>query len=378
MRRLKKVLFWFLGIMAVLNAGILITGNAYLYKTFYYHKASIDDYKIFDKREVAAGTFVPVPESVTYNKTKLNEDFRKVLEDFNTIAFLVLKDDSILYEEYWDGYNADSYSGSFSMAKSIVSVLVGIAIDEGEIKSIDQKVSDFIPEYREGLNAELTIRHLLTMSAGFDWDESYMNPFSLTARSYFGSGLVRIIKKLKVVDKPGIAFNYQSCNTLVLAYIIEQSTGKKLSDYASEKLWKPLGAKHNAIWSLDGNDGFEKAFCCFNSNARDFSKIGLLALHKGMYNGTQIVSEQYMAESVSAAPLVDENAVTVSNYGYAWWRDKLNGEDFYYARGILGQFIIVLPLENMVIVRLGKKTINYNDLAPAVVIADFTLKNLNK
>ncbi len=378
MRRLKKIFFWFVGILVVINLTIVITGNNYLYKTFYYHKTSIDDYKIFENREVKADTFIPIPELKDYNKTKLNSDFRTVLEDFGTIAFLVLKNDSVLYEEYWDAYNADSYSASFSVAKSIVSLLIGIAVDEGKIKSIDQKVNDYIPEYNEGLNAKLTIRHLLTMSAGFDWKESYNDPFSLTAKSYFGGGLIDIIKNLKVIEEPGVYFNYQSCNTLVLAYILEKSTGQKLSNYASEKLWKPLGAEHSALWSLDEKAGFEKAFCCFNSNARDFSRIGLLALHNGKLNGRQIVSENYIKESVSAAPLTDYNFIPVASYGYSWWRAKTMGADFFYARGILGQFIIVLPVQNMVIVRLGKKNITYNGITPAVTIADFTLENFIK
>lgn len=378
MRRFRKILYWIAGILVVLNAVILITGSTYLYKATYYHKAGIDDYSIFENREVRTETFVPVPDSRDYNKTKLKSDFRKVLEDFSTIAFLVLKNDSVLYEEYWDGYNADSYSGSFSVAKSIVSLLIGIAIDEGKIKSVDQKVCDFIPEYKQGLNAKLTIRHLLTMSAGFDMKESYVDPFSLTVKIYFGSGLVDIIKNLEVIEEPGVHFDYQSVNTLVLAYVLEQATGKNLSEYASEKLWKPLGAKHNALWSLDKANGSEKAYCCFNSNARDFSRIGLLALHKGNFNRIQIVSEEYMKESTKAAPLTDENSLPVTQYGYAWWRAKVNGKDFFYARGILGQFIIVLPSENMVIVRLGTKNISYNSKVPAAVIAEFSIKNFYK
>lgn len=362
----------------MVNILIVVTGNTYLYKTLYYHKTSIDDYKIFENREVKMGTFIPVPDSKDYNKTKLNADFRKVLEDYGTVAFLVLKNDSALYEEYWDGYNADSYSGSFSVAKSIVSLLIGIAIDEGKISGVNQKVSDFIPEYNEGMNAKLTIRHLLTMTAAFDWTESYGSPFTLTARAYFGSDLTSIIKNLKVVDEPGSTFNYQSANQLVLAYVLQKATGMTVSDYASERLWKPLGAKHDALWSIDKKDGLEKAYCCFHSNARDFSRVGSLVLHHGKLNGIQIISEAYVKESVSAAPLHDENMIPVTNYGYSWWRAKAMGSDFFYARGILGQFIIILPVQNMVIVRLGKKNITYNGITPAVTIADFTLENFNK
>ncbi|HNW98365.1 MAG TPA: serine hydrolase [Bacteroidales bacterium] len=376
MKILKKILFWFIGIIVIINIVVLITGNSYLYSTFYHFGSSIDDYKFFDNRTIQAGTYIPIPDAKNYNKIKIDTSFRKILEEFNTIAYLVIKNDSVVYEEYWDGYDTNSYSGSFSVAKSIVSLLVGIAIDEGKINSVNQLVSDFIPEYKNGMNAKLTIRDLLTMTSGFDWEESYNNPFSLTAKAYFGNDIPGIIKNLKVIEEPGYRYNYQSSNQLVLAYILQKATGKTLSDYASEKLWKPLGARNSALWSLDRKDGMEKAYCCFNSNARDFSRIGLLALHNGKFNNKQIVSESYINESTKPAELKDGNIN--EQYGYSWWQAKAFGKQFFYARGIKGQYIIVLPQENMVIVRLGKKIIEHNNRIPAEVIAEFTLTDFEK
>ena len=378
MRLFKKILLWFVVIFALLNLGVIVTGNSYLYKAAYYQKAGIEDYKFFENRKVYTGTTIPIPEAKNYNKIKPDPTLRTILEKSKTVAYLVLVNDSVTYEEYWDSYNAESYSGSFSAAKSIISLLIGIAIDEKKIKNVDEKVSDFIPGYNEGLNAKLTIKHLLTMSSGFDWNESYSSPFALITKAYFGDDLTSIVKNLKVIEEPGIHFHYQSANTLVLGYILQKATGKTISDYASEKLWKPLGAKSDALWSLDKKDGLEKAYCCFNSNARDFSRIGLLALHNGNYNGKQIVSESYMSASVSAAKLFNESGCPVYNYGYSWWRADAFGEDFFYARGILGQFIIVIPQKNMVIVRLGKENISYKNLIPAEVIAEFTCNNFIK
>jgi CubicO group peptidase (beta-lactamase class C family) len=378
MRRVKKILVWFIAILAVINLLVLITGNNYLYKTLYYQGARIDNYKIFENRKVTAGATIPIPEAANYNIDKLDHAFRKILEDNKTVAYLVLVNDSIRYEEYWDGYNDSSNSGSFSVAKSIISLLTGIAIDEHKIKSVDKKVSDFIPEYKEGLNAKLTIKHLLTMSSGFDWNESYGNPFSLTAKAYYGNDLIEIITHLKVIKEPGIYWNYQSANSLVMGYILQKATGVTVSKYASEKLWKPLGAKHDALWSIDKKDGLEKAYCCFNSNARDFSRIGLLTLHNGRLNGKQIVSESYIKDAVSPAKLYNNSGFPVYEYGYFFWRAKVDGKYFFYARGILGQFIIVIPWKKMVIVRLGEKNISYNDRIPAEVIAEFTCNNFNK
>jgi CubicO group peptidase (beta-lactamase class C family) len=377
MRIIKKILFWLLILIVLANLLLLITGNAYVYKTLYYQYVDIDDYKIFDNRTVQAGTYIPIPDAVSYNKVKLSAEFRNYLVKTQTTAFLVLKNDSVCYEEYWDGYGPDAISGSFSVAKSIVSILVGIAIDESNIKSVDQKVSDFIPEYKEGLNAQLTIKHLLTMSAAMDWDESYATLFSMTTKAYYGRNLEKIVLNMKVTETPGKKFNYQSGNQLVLAYILRKATATTLSEYASAKLWKPLGAKTDALWSLDHKDGLEKAYCCFNANARDFSRFGTLYLHDGMFNGRQIVSADYVKRSVEPANLMDDEGRPSDCYGYSWWLSSINGEKIFYAQGILGQFIIVIPSRNIVAVRLGKKREPMNDMPASQYISQSIIKDFN-
>ena len=378
MKIIRRILFWFLMLFLMLNIIVLITGNSYVYKTLYYQYAGIDDYKHFENRTVKAGTYIPIPDAASYNKTKLSKEFRDYLLQTQTTALLVLKNDSVYYEEYWDSYGPDSYSGSFSMAKSIVSMLIGIAIDEGKIKSVDQKVSDFIPEYEEGLNAQLTIRHLLTMSADFDWDESYASLFSPTTKAYYGWNLEKMLLHLEVAEKPGIVFNYQSCNQLVLAYILKKVTGKTLSEYASEKLWLPLGAKSDALWSIDHKDGLEKAYCCFNSNARDFSRFGTLYLHNGMFNNKQIVSEDYVKKSTEPAPLVDAEGVKSDCYGYSWWLADIGQEKVFYAQGILGQYIFVIPGKNIVAVRLGKKREPKGDMPASKYIMSSIINDFEK
>jgi len=374
MKLIKKILLGILAFIVLINLVVVFSGNSYLYKALIYRYVGIDDYTIFHNRTIKAGTYVPIPEASLYNKTKLSSEFKKYLAETQTIAFLVLKNDSVYYEEYWDGYDANSLSNSFSAAKSIVSILVGIAIDEGKIRSVDQKVSDFIPEYKQGLNAELTIKHLLTMSASFNWDESYNGLFSKTTKAYYGRNLEKMLLNLKVTNTPGQEFNYQSSNQLVLAYIIERVTGTTLSEYASEKLWKPLGAENDALWCLDKKDGLEKAYCCFNSNARDFSRIGLLYLHHGVFNNQRIVSEEYVKKSVEPADLVDEFGNKVDYYGYSWWLSDVDTVNYFYARGILGQYIIVIPDKNIVVVRLGKIRKGHKGLPPHDYMATYIIK----
>ena len=353
MKALKRILFWFLMTLAAVNAGVIISGNTYIYRALVYTYVDIGDYPIFSNRTVSTGKPAPIPESYEYNRCKPRQPFRNHLDKTRTTALLVIRNDSVLYEEYRDDGGRDTLSNSFSVAKSIVSVLTGAAIADGYIKSVDQKVSDFIPEFRNGKNAALTIRHLLTMSAGFNWDERYSSLFSKTTKAYYGCDLPQMMFRLKVQDVPGKIFNYQSSNQIVLAYLLRKACGKSISEYAAERLWIPLGAEKHALWSLDHENGLEKAYCCFNATARDFSRIGMLYLNGGRWNGQQIIPEDYVKESLTPASLTDEKGMPVYCYGFSWWLSSVGGHPFFYARGILGQYIIGVPDMKLVIVRLG-------------------------
>ncbi|GAB4298350.1 MAG: serine hydrolase [Marinilabiliales bacterium] len=341
--------FWiFLIITAIL-------GSCTLTKTLYYNTVNIDDYKIFHNREVKTTDSYKWKLSDSYNKYTIPNEKLSYFNEIGTVAYLVVKDGKIYHEEYWDNYNSDSYSNSFSMAKSFVSLLIGFAIDDGYIKSVNQKVADFLPEFGGDERKEITIKDVLTMSSGLDWGESYWNPFGRTARAYYGKNLYKIITNLKLKNKPGERFAYSSGDTQILAFIIEKATGKTLSDYCSEKLWKPLGAKHDALWSLDKKNGHEKAYCCFNSNARDFALIGQFILQNGNWKGKQLISKDYLDESFTPAShlVYGEENKKVTFYGYQWWLMDYKGMKIKYARGLLGQYIIVIPEKEMVIVRLG-------------------------
>ena len=159
---------------------------------------------------------------------------------------------------------------------------------------------------------------------------------------------------LRVVNTPGVEFNYISSNTELLAFIVQKATGTTLSNYASQKLWKPIGAEMDVQWSLDHKDGDEKAYCCFYATARDFARIGKLFLNKGKWNGKQVVSEEYVNACITPAPISD-NGKPNTTYGFQWWLTDYRGMKIFYARGILGQYIFVIPDLNLVFVRLGHK-----------------------
>ena len=352
----SKILFSVVVVLALANSLILVTGNTYLYRAFFYNFANIDDNTIFEQRKIEAGTPDEWPLSSDYNKALMPARLLSQLEDYKSIAFLIVQNDSLRYEKYWDGYGPSSLSNSFSMAKSFVGILTGIALDEGKISSLDQPVGDFLPEFRVGGKEKITVRHLLTMCSGLNWVENYGNPFCVTTEAYYGKDLHQVIASLKVQSEPGKIFTYSSGDTQILSFVVSKAVGMSLSDYASKKLWKQVGAVHGAEWSLDHKDGDEKGYCCVYSNARDFARMGQLFLKNGNWKGKQVVSEAYVRASIQPAPLKNQDGSANDQYGYSWWLlPHYKGHDIFYARGINGQYIFVVPDKNMVVVRLGKK-----------------------
>ena len=357
---MKKLLKYLLVIFVLLNILILISSKGWMYKAISvtylkgYTSSYIDDFVHFPANTIETGVYQEWGIASDYNKEALPEFITPINDSLETVAFMVIKNDSIVFEEYWHGYSADSMSNSYSMAKSWVGTLIGVAIKDGDIKSVDQKVCDFLPNFCEGRNTELTIRELLTMSSGLNWTEDYYNPIGQTAQAYYGSDLKGLIMGLKVVETPGKVFKYHSSCSQLLTFIVEKATDKTISEYASEKLWKPIGAKHPALWNIDKKDGDEKAFCCINSNARDFARLGKLYMHNGNWNGLQIIDSSYAKEATSVVDLLDENGNKNINYGYQFWMTNYKDMHIYYARGLLGQYVICIPEKDMIIVRLGR------------------------
>ena len=358
---IKRIVVGFIALLAIASVLAVATGNSHIFsavaKTYLVGQTgpTIDDYTKFENRRVKAGAYRPWKLSADYNKKELSPEILKKIEQYEPAAFLVIKNNKIVFEKYWENYSDSSYTNSFSMAKSITGILTGIAIDKGLISSVNDPVAKYLSEYAH--QPKLTIKDLLTMSSGIDFGESYKDPFGFMAKAYYGSDIKKLtLSKTVFSDEPGKIFKYQGGNTLLLSFIIEQTSGMTLSDFASEYLWKPCGAKYDALWSLDKKDGLEKAYCCFYSNARDFARFGRLFLQNGEMFGKQIVSEQYVKESITPASyLTDQNGEKVTYYGYQWWIGSYKDFDFYFMRGILGQYVICIPSKNIIIVRLGKK-----------------------
>ena len=350
MSRLRIVLLMLVSLFVFSSCG-------YFWRALVYQKVDIDDYKIFPNRVVEAGDYEPWTKAADYNSYTLSDTTFEQAMNLKSVAYLVIQGEKILYENYWDNYTDSSWSNSFSAAKSIVSLLVGIAIEEGHIGSVNDRVSKYVPEYDNETNRDLQIKDVLTMSSGLNWHEAYANPWSKTTKAYYGRKLEKMILKLKMKSQPGKYFHYFSGDTELLAIILRRATGMNLADYASEKLWKKIGAKHDALWSLDHEGGIEKAYCCFNSNARDFARIGQLVLNEGSWDGEQVVPEDWLKQSLKPADhlLTEDEEKPVDFYGYQWWMVNHQGHMTYYARGLAGQYILIVPDLDMVIVRLGHK-----------------------
>lgn len=351
--------FLLLFIFLVINLFIILSGRFYLYKGIAntYLKGhsgpSIYDLNVFHNATIQRA-------DIPYNwVSKGNYNFsqaeNELMNRLETSSFLVIKNDTIITENYFGSHVINTVSNSFSAAKTVVALLVGIAIEEGKIKGLDDKVGDYLPEFAEGEKSKITIRHLLMMASGLDWEESGKNPLSENAESYYGTDLYRLVTQQKVVQEPGKIFNYQSGNSQLLAFIVEKATGIDLATYAAEKIWKKMGAEHDAFWSLDKKNGDEKAFCCIYGTSRDFAKLGKLFLNNGKWEGNTVIPEWYMKEVVSNPEMNTDEGIPNFRYGLHVWTYQWNEKKVVYCRGILGQYIIAIPADNLVIVRTGSK-----------------------
>jgi CubicO group peptidase (beta-lactamase class C family) len=360
MKVFKKIFYFFIGLIVLLIAAALLTGNMHIFKavsaTYLSGQSgpSQDDKEKFYNNTIKASEQSIVwKKSKNYNTSSIGTDELKLMRIYKPSAFIIVKKDSLLFEKYWEDHGENSVTNSFSMAKSFVGLLIGKAIEENLISSLDQRASDFLPEWKNNENENVTIKQLLTMTSNIAFDEDYSNAFGYQAKVYYGSNLREETMAFKLVGQPGKTWEYLGGNTIALSLIIEKATGKSVSEYFYEKIWSPIGAEADAYWSTDTEDGIEKSSCCFYARARDFAKIGQLCLDSGRVNGKQIINKKYLAQSFSPVNIPDKNGNLVNYYGYQWWLTSYKGLQVNMARGILGQYIIIVPEKEIVIVRLG-------------------------
>lgn len=361
-RKLSRIIFYtLLGLLVIINLAILFTGRSYLYKGIWhtYFKGrsgpSVTEYTIFENRKIAALQPKALINSVFYNTSALPESTDSIFNLYKALAFVIIKNDSLIHEQYWDGFSDTSHTNSFSIAKTYVSALLGCALKDGYIKSINDPVANYISDFKEQGREVVTLKHLVSMTSGIDFDESYINPFAYPAAGYYGEDLYTASCQYGMCEKPGSVFRYMSGNSALLGICISKATGKTLSDYLSERLWKDLECEQPAWWSLDKKGGQEKGFCCLNSNAKDFARLGMLYLNTGKWKGKQIIDSGYIAESIVPYDCNEEDGCKNRTYGYSWWLTTYKNKEVFYARGILGQYIICIPEYRVVIAKLSQE-----------------------
>ena len=274
----------------------------------------------------------------------------------HTHAFLIIRNDTILYQRYPNDHAPEAPVTTFSVTKSVVATLVGIAIQQGHLRGMEQRVAEVLPEWAERGFPDLTVGDLLQHSSGISFSKSLVNLNSDQAQFYYGRSLRRRMARRRPASPPGEQFDYHSANTLLLAMILEKQTGQTLSQYLENVLWHPLGAQASAFWSLDrrGSDGIERAFCCLQAQAIDFAKLGRLWLHDGNWQGRQLLPRGWIENLIEARR--EDSAIYSCGF-------SVTGSDCnraYFASGLMGQFIYVVPDKNLLILRFGQHRKGYS------------------
>ncbi|MBO9730509.1 MAG: serine hydrolase [Chitinophaga sp.] len=294
-----------------------------------------------------------------------------LLQQTGSTACIVMQHHRLLLDTYFSGYTGTSVNTSFSVAKSMVSALVGIALEEGAIHSIRESIGRYIPQYDLPGLRDITVAHLLQMCSGLQYREG-VTPWSDDARVYYGTHLREQALHTKLVETPGSTYHYNNYNLLLLGLILEKTTGQSVPAYFQEKIWQHIGAEADASWSMDSHaSGFAKMESGFNARAMDFVRFGAMCLENGVVNGRQVIPAAWMAESVRppdhqadtqkylsrlSPPLCKWAASPSGYYKYLWWGYQADPHNFdYFALGAKGQFIYISPRKQAVVVRFGKR-----------------------
>ena len=355
--------------LVIVVVAYVLAPNFYLTRTIFWRESDYKDLEKFPARTIhnappvfrfdklpADNPYASQIEAIASDSSN-GESLEDYLNASGTTAILVIHDDKLLYERYFNGYDETSLNTSFSMAKSFASALVGIAIDKERIKSVNEPITNYIPELLEKDERfkSITIRNLLTMSSGIKYEEGGDLPWSEEAddtKTYYATNLRELaLENCLIEGKPGEYFEYNNYNPLLVGLILERSTGTPVSRYLQEKLWKPMGMEADGSWSLDSTtSGFEKMESGVNARARDFGRFGMLFAKEGKWEGEQLISREWVEESTRPDATTDPS----SDYQYFWWVNTPDGKDHFSARGNYGQYIYVAPEKDLVIVRLGK------------------------
>jgi CubicO group peptidase (beta-lactamase class C family) len=362
MRFLRRALIALVALLVLVALGIQLAGHGYFWTALRYtylqghNTAHIDDAVNFPQALVASGISQPWPRDPRLPQTAIAPELLQSLRTEHSAAFLVMQNGQVLHETYFEPYNEASRTNSFSMAKTVVTLLTGAAVVDGFIDSFDTPLSRFLPEYaNDPWGSKATLAQLSSMTSGHEWTEHYYLPLNPTTRLYFGGDATATVLAQGFEREPGTAFEYSSASTQVLTLALQRALQARqpdltVSTYLSQRFWKPMGMEGDASWSLDRartDGGMELGYCCLHSSARNFARFGQLLLQGGAWGGQQLLPTEFVARMTSPNGFV-------KHYGHGLWMDPDYRTPFYFLQGHLGQYVIVVPSAQLVVVRLGQ------------------------
>lgn len=371
----------------LLAAAMVSLGSCIAYRAVRYGSPGIDDYRTFPQDTIHRGEqvfrFPEAPHEArifdTLRAFRAYGEMRTLGEALAldgkklSCGILLIRRDSIVYEYYQGDIQRDKVATVFSVSKSLTSLLCGIAVDEGFIKSVHDPVTEYLPELRDADPgfAKLTIEHLLDMRAGLKFSENYgFNPFSGMAKLHYGRNMLRQMRRLKFKDEPGTSFYYSSMATAILGIVIERATGRSYAEYMSEKVWQPLGMETDALMSVNAvRKRYPRAYGGISTTARDLAKVGRLYMHGGSFEGRQIVSPEWVETTFSAERAFANSGGNLRGYSYSWWHK----DGSVQMVGMLGQQVFVDPSRDVILVVLTNRS-----LEPAIETIFEVLDNTGK
>lgn len=370
MKTFKKLLLLFIYAF-FLSLFALFLWKPYLLNVLKYRTPGAETYKIFpqeiSRKSDLAFHFVRAtkPRNDLDTLHVLDGNNRSIplktyLKNGQINAFIVIRNDSIVYEKYDKGYSDSTLSTIFSGAKSMISIMMGQALADGSIKNLNDKVTTYIPELKSNPAFEqITLKNLLDMKSGLEFQDALGGIvkafFSDEAKYYYTDNMQAQLMKVKLVNKPGTVWVYKSIDPILLGWVLKKATGKSVAQYFEANVWKQIGAEYNATWGLDQVNGLTNTASRFQVTAIDFAKIGRLYLNKGRYNGKQIVPENWVNQSVNIGTEKPASAKgwQKSAHHYLWWVPQEGNKGDYAAEGMLGQRLYVDPKTNTIIVQFA-------------------------
>lgn len=366
----KKAFLYLTALALVLGAGIQVSGHGYIWKaisgTYFrgHSTAYIDDADNFAQRTIAKGAEQAWPRDARYNQKPLDPVMQDYHQRYRSAAFLVAQKGALVHESYFGAYNAQSRTNSFSMAKTITTLQVQMAVQQGYISSFDAPLTEQIGEYaKDPRGSKARISQLSSMKSGHNWTENYYLPFNVTTNLYFGHDAQALVLRQGFEREPGSAYEYSSGSTQLLGVFLKRALqakepGLTISAHLSRSLWAPLGMGSDAIYTLDregSEGGMERTYCCIFATAQDFAKLGQLLLQDGQWAGKQLLDKEFVQR-------IRQPDLELF-YGHSLWMDWDYKYPFYAMQGHQGQYVIVMPSQSLVIVRTGQ-TRNKMDKGP--------------